>query len=122
MGRDVSSIRIRRLLKLLTYLRKKGENGAEVPDIMHHCEYSGRRALQDDIRLLREEYRAEIIYKRSIPRKYCLKYEGELLLSLSLNINEISALSIGLGMASHFVPDFKNHCKELWRKIAGGCA
>lgn len=119
MGRDVSSIRIRRLLKLLTYLRKKGENGAEVPDIMNHCEYSGRRALQDDIRLLREEYRAEITYTRTFPPRYCLKYEGELLLSLSLNINDISALSIGLGMASHFVPDFKNHCKELWHKIAG---
>lgn len=119
MGRDVSSIRIRRLLKLLTYLRKKGENGAEVPDIMNHCEYSGRRALQDDIRLLREEYRAEITYTRTFPPRYCLKYEGELLLSLSLSINDISALSIGLGMASHFVPDFKNHCKELWHKIAG---
>ena len=118
MGHDISSIRIRRLLKLASYLRKKGEKGAEVPDILNHCEYSSRRALQDDIRLLKDEYKAEITYKRSFPNRYCMTYEGEFLLSLSLNIDDISALSIGLGMASHFVPDFKKHCKKLWHKIA----
>ncbi|MBR4195362.1 MAG: WYL domain-containing protein [Synergistaceae bacterium] len=118
MGREISSVRIRRLLKLAAYLRKKGEAGAEVSDLITHCEYSGRRALQDDIRLLRDEYKAGITFRRDYPRRYCMTYEGEFLMSLSLNMNDISALCIGLGMASHFVPDFKSHCRELWHKIA----
>ena len=118
MSREISSVRIRRLLRLLVYLRKKGEHGAEIPDIMTNCEYSGRRALQDDIRLLRDEYHAEISYKRSTPRRYCLTDAGDLLLSLNMNINEIGALSIGLGMAMHFIPDIKKSCKSLWKKIS----
>ena len=118
MSRDISSLRIRRLLRLAAFLRKKGSDGAEVPDIMAHCEYSNRRALQDDIRLLRDEYKAEIIYKRNFPQRYCLTYEGEFLLSLSLNSNDITALSLGFGMAVHFMPGFKEHCKDLWQKIA----
>ncbi|MBQ6664422.1 MAG: WYL domain-containing protein [Synergistaceae bacterium] len=118
MGREISSLRIRRLLRLLAYLRKKGESGAEVSDVLNHCEYSGRRALQDDIRLLRDEYRAEIIYKRSRPPRYCLIDAGELLFSLRLDINEIGALSMGLGMAMHFIPFIKDSCKRLWQKVA----
>ena len=119
MSCEISSIRIRRLLRLLVYLRRKGETGAEVTDIMTHCEYSGRRALQNDIRLLRDEYHAEISYKRSTPQRYCLTNAGDLLLSLNMNINEIGALSIGLGMAMHFIPDIKKSCKSLWNKISG---
>ena len=118
MGREISSVRIRRLLRLLVYLRKKGENGAEIPDILNHCEYSNRRALQDDIRLLRDEYRAEITYRRNNPKRYCLVDAGELLLSLNLDINEIGALSMGLGMAMHFIPFIKKSCKRLWQKIS----
>ena len=118
MARDISSLRIRRLLRLAAFLRKKGDDGAIVSDIITHCEYTNRRALQDDIRLLRDEYKAEISYKRTIPPRYCLTYEGEFLLSLSLNIKDITALSLGLGMAVHFMPDFKEHCQSLWHKIA----
>ena len=118
MGREISSVRIHRLLRLLVYLRNKGEAGAEVSDILSNCEYSGKRALQDDIRLLRDEYEAEIVYRRSVPPKYCLVDAGELLLSLKLDINEISALSMGLGMAMHFIPFIKGSCKRLWRKVS----
>ena len=52
MGHEISYIRIRRLLRLLLYLRKKGGSGAEASDILTHCEYSGRRALQDDIKII----------------------------------------------------------------------
>ncbi|MBR0204065.1 MAG: hypothetical protein IJQ56_06855 [Synergistaceae bacterium] len=68
MAREISSVRIRRLLRLLTFLRRRGDSGAEIQDIINHCEYTNRRALQDDIRLLRDEYRAEISYRRSTPR------------------------------------------------------
>ncbi|MBQ6969237.1 MAG: hypothetical protein IJP85_02795, partial [Synergistaceae bacterium] len=90
MGHEISSVRIRRLLRLLLYLRKKGESGAEVSDILTHSEYSERRALQDDIRLLRDEYRAEIIYKRSRPPRYYLVDAGKILLSLKFDVNEVA--------------------------------
>lgn len=118
MAREISSVRIRRLLRLLTFLRKKGESGAEIQDIINHCEYTNKRALQDDIRLLRDEYRAEIFYRRSTPHRYCLEYEGDFLLSLSLNEKDIAALTAGLSMSQHFIPDMKENCEALWDKIA----
>ena len=41
---------------------------------------------------MRDEYRAEITYKRSRPPRYCLVDAGELLLSLKFDANEIGAL------------------------------
>lgn len=70
MGREISSLRIRRLLRLLVYLRKRGVAGAEVSDI------------------------------------------------LRLDMNELGALSMGLGMAMHFIPFIKGSCKRLWQKIS----
>jgi predicted DNA-binding transcriptional regulator YafY len=117
MARAISSFRIRRLINLLTFLRKKGENGAEIDEIMCHCEYKDRRALQDDIRMLRDEYRTEIIFRRAKPYRYSLKSEGDFLLSLNLNEQDIIALVAGLGMVAHFIPHMKDNCKFLWDKI-----
>ncbi|MBQ8693518.1 MAG: WYL domain-containing protein [Synergistaceae bacterium] len=117
MARAITSFRIRRLLNLVTFLRKKGEYGAEVADIMDYCEYNDRRALQEDIRMLRDEYRTEIIFKRKKPYRYCLKSEGDFLLSLNLNEEDVIALAAGLGMVSHFIPPMENNCKFLWDKI-----
>ena len=118
MAREISSVRIRRLLRLLTFLRRRGSSGAETQDIINHCEYTNKRALQDDIKLLREEYRAEIAYRRSTPHRYCLEYEGDFLFSLNLNEKDITALTAGLSMTEHFIPDIKDNCKALWDKIA----
>ena len=74
--------------------------------------------MQNDIRLLRDEYRAVIVFKREYPPRYSLIDAGELLLSLNLDINEVGALSMGLGMAMHFIPFVKNSCQRLWKKIA----
>ena len=117
MARAISSFRIRRLLNLVTFLRKKGKYGAEVTDIMNNCEYNDRRALQEDIRMLRDEYRTEIVFKRKKPYRYYLKSEGDFLLSLNLNEEDVIALVAGLGMVSHFIPPMKNNCKFLWDKI-----
>ena len=117
MARAISSFRIKRLLNLITFLRKKGEYGAEVTDIMNYCEYNDRRALQEDIRMLRDEYGTEIIFRRQKPYRYCLKYEGDFLLSLNLNEEDVIALVTGLGMVLHFIPPMKNNCKFLWDKI-----
>ena len=76
-----------------------------------------RRALQDDIQMLRDEYRTEIIFKRAKPYRYCLKSEGDFMLSLNLYEQDIIALVTGLGMVSHFIPHMKDNCKFLWNKI-----
>ena len=41
---------------------------------------------------MRDEYRAEIIYKRSRPPRYYLVDAEKILLSLKFDVNEISAL------------------------------
>ena len=117
MPKAISSLRIRRLITLLTFLRKHGEQGAEVGTILSHCEYTNCRALQDDIRMLRDEYRADIVFSRVQPCRYCLKSEGDFLLSLSLNEKDIIALVAGLGMTAHFLPSMETNCKALWKKI-----
>ena len=117
MPRAISSFRIRRLIALLTFLRKHGEHGAEVEAILRKCEYNDRRALRDDIRMLRDEYGADIAFKRAQPCRYCLKAEGNFLLSLSLNEKDIIALVAGLGMTAHFLPSMEGNCKALWHKI-----
>ena len=86
-------------------------------DIMDYCEYNDRRALQEDIKMLRDEYRTEIIFKRKKPYRYYLKSEGDFLLSLNLNEEDVIALVAGLGMVSHFIPSMENNCKFLWNKI-----
>ena len=117
MPRAITSFRIRRLLNLLSFLRKHGERGAEVEAILRQCEYNDRRALRDDIRLLRDEYRAEIAFERTQPCRYCLKAEGDFLLSLNLNERDVIALVAGLGMTAHFLPSMEGNCKALWKKI-----
>ena len=117
MPKAISSLRIRRLITLLTFLRRQGEHGAETEDILRQCEYSNRRALQDDIRMLRDEYRADIVFKRAQPCRYCLKAEGDFLLSLNLNERDVIALVAGLGMTAHFLPSMEENCKALWKKI-----
>ena len=117
MPRAITSLRIRRLLNLLSFLRKYGERGAEVEAILRQCEYNDRRALQDDIRMLRDEYRADIAFKRAQPCRYCLKAEGDFLLSLNLNEQDVIALVAGLGMTAHFLPHMEENCKDLWKKI-----
>lgn len=117
MSREVSSFRIRRLKALLLFLRSRGERGAEVEEILSRCEYSSRRLLQDDIRMLREEFGAEIAFLRSPPRRYRLTYEGDFLLLLSLTERDVVALVAGLGMAGHFLPHMKTSCEALWTKM-----
>ena len=114
-------------MALLEYLRRRGDAGASVQDIMENCEYpSGsfnnnyyyaRRALQSDIKILREEYGAEIVFKRyKRLNRYCLK-SGGFLIQLNLDEQDIFALVSGLGMAEHFIPSIKDNCKALWSKI-----
>ena len=117
MSRAITSFRIRRLINLLTFLRNHKENGVEAEEIMRKCEYTDHRALQDDIKMLREEYRAEIVFNRTTPYRYCLKSEGDFFLPLNSNEQDIVALVAGLTITEHFLPHMKGNCNFLWDKI-----
>ena len=67
--------------------------------------------------MLRDEYRADIVFIRSQPCRYWLKAEGDFLLSLNLNEQDVVALVAGLGMTAHFLPHMEGNCKDLWKKI-----
>lgn len=117
MPREVSSFRIRRLKNLLLLLRARGEQGVETDTLLRQCEYSSRRLLQDDIRMLREEFGAEIVFSRKYPPRYRLTYEGDFLLLLTLTDRDVVTLVAGLGMASHFLPHTREACQALWSKM-----
>ncbi len=117
MAREVSSFRIRRLKKLLLLLRLSGDRGVETGEILSRCEYSSRRLLQDDIRMLREEFGAEIVFSRTPPPCYRLVYEGDFLLLLTLTEKDVVALVAGLGVAAHFLPHTREACAALWIKM-----
>ena len=79
MSKDFSSIRIRRLMSLLKYLRNKKNFGVSLKNIIHDCEYTSIRTLERDIKFLRDEFHAEIICDNSRPKKYYLLNEGNFL-------------------------------------------
>ena len=117
MSREVTSFRIRRLKRLLLFLRKRGERGATREEVLRACEYVNARTFQADLRLLRDEYRAEIHFTRTRSGRYCLRSEGDFLLPLALNERDVVALVAGLGMAAHFLPHMKENCEALWEKM-----
>ena len=117
MARELSSIRIARLKKLLLLLHRRRGQGVEAEEILRECEYASRRTLQADLQMLREEYGAEIEFTRTQPCRYCLKSEGDFLLPLALDERDVLSLTAGLGMAAHFLPHIQENCHALWRKM-----
>ena len=64
MAREMSSLRIERLNKLLGTLRARNYISRE--QIITECGYISSRTLEDDIRFLREVFGAKIHYSRRV--------------------------------------------------------
>ncbi|MBQ7594607.1 MAG: WYL domain-containing protein [Synergistaceae bacterium] len=122
MSKDMSSIRYRRLLKIIALLQSKRkatreelEEAGEYSFTKKGTGYEQNRTLQNDIDFLRD-MGAEITYDRSI-KKYVLEHEGSFLVNIEASKQEIEALSAGLKMASHFLPHMSEPAVSLWEKI-----
>ena len=114
MPRDICSVRINRLNKLLRRMLIYSSLSAE--ELMYAAEITSRRMLQRDICYLKEFYGAEIEYDHSKKRYSCTN-SGTFFLQLKLTNDEITALAAGLEMARHFLPHLDEACADVWRKF-----
>ena len=81
MARDLSSLRIERLNKLLGTLRARDYISRD--EIMAECGYISSRTLESDIRFLRDVFGAKIHYSRRV-MKYTLEDAGKYILDEGL--------------------------------------
>lgn len=123
MPKDMSSVRYKRLLKIIALLQSQRRVSREeleaVGQYNFHRKkkgYEQNRTLQNDLDFLRDEG-AEIIYDRS-QKVYILENEGSFTVNIKVSKGEIEVLSAGLKMASHFLPHLKDNAKKLWDKLA----
>lgn len=124
MPKDMSSVRYKRLLRVIALLQShKQATREELESVGEYNTsakskqgYEQNRTLQNDLDFLRDEG-AVIEYDRH-NRVYVLKHNGSLLVNIKITPEEIEILSAGLKMASHFLPHLSNSAKTLWDKLA----
>lgn len=123
MPKDMSSVRYKRLMKIIALLQSKKkvsreelEKAGEYTFQKKKDKYEQNRTLQNDLDFLRDEG-AEIIYDRR-QKLYILEQEGSFIVNVKVSKNEIEVLSAGLKMASHFLPHFEKNAQTLWEKLS----
>jgi predicted DNA-binding transcriptional regulator YafY len=114
MPKDLSSIRIARLNDLVSELSTHGCLPRK--ELMARLEYTQGRTLERDLAYLRDQYGVEIEYDRH-KGAYRLRGTGRFVAVFDLTEREVTALSAGLGMASHFLPHLQDECESLWGKV-----
>ena len=114
MPKDMTSVRHDRLSRIMAFLQSKGKATHE--EIYSAGEYRSDRTLQNDLCYLRGVYGADIRYDIH-ERRYILESAGIFHVNLKITESEITALSAGLGMASHFLPHLKDSVRSLWEKL-----
>lgn len=123
MPKDMSSVRYKRLLKIIALLQSRRRvSRDELEEVGQYTfekkkeGYEQNRTLQNDLDFLRDEG-AEIIYDRRA-KLYILEHDGSFIVNIKISKGEIEALSAGLKMASHFLPHLSEQAKNLWDKLA----
>ena len=123
MPKDMSSVRYKRLLRIIALLQSRRRvSREELEEIGQYTfekkkkGYEQNRTLQNDLDFLRDEG-AEIIYDRH-SKLYILEHDGPFIVNIKISKGEIEALSAGLKMASHFLPHLNDQAKNLWNKLS----
>ena len=123
MPKDMSSVRYKRLLRIIALLQsRRRASREELEEIGQYTfekkkkGYEQNRTLQNDLDFLRDEG-AEIIYDRH-SKLYILEHDGPFIVNIKISKGEIEALSAGLKMASHFLPHLNDQAKNLWNKLS----
>ena len=114
MSKDISSLRIERLNKLVGLLRNG--HGYSKSDLMKRFEYANPRTFERDLELLRYRFDVDIRNEGSSHLYRCYDM-GQFILRLCLSEGEITALTAGLKMAEHFLPHIHEEAETLWSKI-----
>lgn len=116
MPKDMTSVRHDRLSRVMAFFQSKVK--ATHDEIFSVGDYSSRRTFQNDLCYLRGIYGAEIRYDAH-ERLYVMESPGIFHINLKLTESEITALTAGLKMSSHFLPHLKESASSLWEKLSG---
>jgi len=85
--------------------------------ILSELEYSTDRMIQRDLECLRYYFSMDIEYDRKVKGYRLKNRQGEYVMHLAMDSNEVTALSTGLNMVKHFIPPLSEECDGLWKKM-----
>jgi predicted DNA-binding transcriptional regulator YafY len=114
LARDVSSVRLSRLNRLMLLFYQHARLSRK--EIFREVGYASGRTFERDVEFLRDEYGVEIVYSRA-SRQYSMCSRGTFILNCTLDEREALALSAGLSMARHFLPHLGGTAGGLWGKL-----
>jgi predicted DNA-binding transcriptional regulator YafY len=123
MGKDLSSIRISRLNRLMQFFftNRRGTTDRILDELGYRNGTNTRRgavrALQRDLEYLRNEFQVEVGFDRS-KKFYVLRGTGQYLLNLGLSESEVRSLAAGLALVRRHLPDLALDAERIWRKVA----
>ena len=85
--------------------------------ILSELEYSTDRMIQRDLECLRYYFSMDIEYDHKVKGYRLKNRQGEYVMHLAMDSNEVAALSTGLSMVKHFIPPLSEECDNLWNKM-----
>ena len=114
MPKDIGSIRIARLNKLIFLLLGYSEIPRE--ELIARASYTSTRMLQRDIAYLRNEYAVNIVYDFSRHSYRCVD-AGHFVLKFELTEEEATVVMVGLRLANQALPELSQSVDTLWEKL-----
>lgn len=115
MSSQMSSVRLGRLNSLVMEFFHDPQRSRD--HLLGSLGYgSNGRALERDLKFLREEFGVDISYNR---RKGLYEFHGNgnFLLQLQMNRREVTSIAAGLNMVCHFLPHLAEDCSRFWNKL-----
>lgn len=113
VSKDFNSVRISRLFNLIALLSRPILR----EEIISRLGYTGKRTLERDLKFLRDEFGVQIKFSR-LHGTYSMESATNFLVYLKLTRDEVSAVSTGLSIASHFLPHLKEASDSAWEKFS----
>lgn len=115
MSAQMGSVRLSRLNSLvMEFFNKPCLSRRHLLDALGYGENG--RALERDLKFLRDEFGVEITYNRRT-RLYEFHGNGNFVLQLQMNRREITSIAAGLNMVCHFLPHLESDCSRFWNKL-----
>ncbi|HOI81223.1 MAG TPA: WYL domain-containing protein [Synergistales bacterium] len=115
MSSQMSSVRLSRLNSLVMEFFHEPRRSRE--HLLAALGYgSNGRALERDLKFLRDEFGVRIWYNRRT-RLYEFHGNGSFILQLQMNRREVISIAAGLNMVCHFLPHLGEDCSRFWGKL-----
>ena len=115
MSRDISSVRLARLHRLMRCFVENGSLSRKF--IEETVGYNSTRTLQNDLCFLRDEYMVEVSYSKKLER-YEMSNAGTFFIYIGVSSGEVDALVLGLKMVSCLLPHLCEPASALRKKLS----